>query len=291
VRRAGEVAGPDAVKYFLEHGWGGVANAAFTDEVSQEAMVGWASQNPAEALQWLGRDASPEERRRLMAAAIRGLALTEPDLAVKTLEEQPAQDRSKYTDELITSALRSVGIDGAQQLVDGMIARAAENGQLKDRYLRNVVYDYSSMRIYQAMASGTVSDALNWMNQHIGQPYFDNGVITEVTRRFALENPQEAFRWLESVNTTLQGAGESGTVGYRMLLDAWKAKEGAPAVETWLQGQAANPHYDQIASQYSALVVDQDPNKALQWANTIQDPGIKQKALQVISQRAPKGKS
>lgn len=291
VRRAGEVAGRDAVDYFLKNGWGGNTNEATASWVSNEAMIGWASQNPAEALQWLGHDADPETRRKLMGAAIRGLALTEPDLAVKTLEDQPAKERSKYTHELVTSALRAVGIAGAQRLVEGMIARAAENDQLKEAYLRNVVHDYCSMRIYQATASGTVADALDWMNRRLGQPYFDNGVITEVTRRFTLENPPEAFRWLEGVNNTLMRGGETSPVGYRMLLDAWKAKEGAPAVETWLRAQQSHPHYDYLARQYTAIVVEQDTNKALGWANTIKDAAIKQEAMQLINRRGSRAKS
>jgi hypothetical protein len=129
------------------------------------------------------------------------------------------------------------------------------------------------------------------MNQHVGQPYFDHGVIAEVTRRFAPENPQEAFRWLEGVNTTLLRAGNESTVGYRVLLDAWKAKEGTPTVETWLQAQASHSHYDHLAWQYATLVVEQDPNKALKWANTIKDPKIKQEVMRVVSQRASRGKS
>lgn len=291
VRRAGEVAGLDAVNYFRETGWGGDANQARSEWVSNEAMIGWASRNPAEALQWLGREADPEARRRLIGAAIRGLALTEPDLAIRTLEEQPASERGKYTTELVTSALRAVGIDGAQRLVEETIARAAENGRLKERYLKHIVHDYSSMRIYQAMASGTVPDALEWMNRHVGQPYFDQGAIVEVTRRFALENPEAAFHWLEGVNTSLSRAGETSLVGYRMLLDSWRAKAGAPAVETWLQAKASHPHYDHLARDYAAIVVEQDASKALRWANTIKDAALRQDAVQTINRRGQRPKS
>lgn len=282
VRRAGEVAGREALQFFLQDGWPGEAN---------EAMVGWASKNPAEALQWLGHDADVETRRKLMGAAIRGLALTEPDLAVKTLEDQPASERAGYTTELVTSALRTVGIEGAQRLVEGVIARATENGRLGERYVRNLVYDYSSMRVYQAMASGTLSDALGWMSQRVGEPYFDQGVITEVTRRLALENPQEAFRWLEGVNDTRMRGGETTPTGYRMLLEAWTATQGASTVETWLRGQETHSQYDYLAEQYAGLVAPQDMKKALGWANTIKDATIKEAALQLINRRGRRDKS
>jgi hypothetical protein len=282
VRRAGEVAGKDVVSYFLQSGWVAGAN---------EAMIGWASKNPTEALQWLGREADVETRHNVMGAAIRGLALTEPDLAVKTLEEQPMKERNKYANELVTSMLRTIGLDGAQRLVEGMITRAAESGSLKEDYLKHVFYDYSMLRIAQSAANGTIADAVAWVNQHVGQPYVDHRIIEETTARLAGQNPQETFRWLERVNTTLLQAGDDSTAGYRALLSAWAKKEGAPAVETWLQSQASHPHYDHLAWQYAALVAEQDSVKATKWANTIKDPTIKQGVLQVISKRAPKGKS
>lgn len=281
-RRAGEVAGEDAVSYFLKLGWGGDAN---------EAMIGWASKSPVEALQWLGRDADVETRRRVMGAAIRGLAFVEPDLAVKTLEDQPVKDRAEHADGIITSMLRSAGLDAVQRMVEGMIVRATAAGSLKDDYLRQIFADYSFKRIAQLDESSNVAEAVSWLNPHIGQPYVDRRVIAETAARFARQDPQEALRWLEAVNTTLLRAGEESTVGYRVVLDTWKAKQGAPAVETWLQTQTAHPHYDHIAWQYAALVVEQDANQALQWANTIKSAKIKHEVLQVIGKRTSKSKS
>jgi hypothetical protein len=279
-RRAGEVAGKDAVLDFLKMGWAGDAN---------EAMIGWAAKNPVEALQWLGRDADAQTRHTVMAAAIRGLALTEPDLAVRTLEEQPAGERTKYVNELVTSMLRSVGIDGVQRLVEGMITRATDAGRLKEDYLKYIFADYADKRLIQSAATGTVPETMQWLNQHVGQPYMNQPVIASITRRMASDDPQQAFHWLEGVNTALLGAGEQSTAGYRVLLDTWKARDGAQAVESWLQTQTSHPHYDHIAWQYAAL--EPDTNKALKWANTIKSPAIKQEVLQAISQRAPRAKS
>jgi RNA polymerase sigma factor (sigma-70 family) len=132
-RRVGEIAGDDAVMHFLKRGWRGDAD---------EAMMGWASKHPVEALQWMGRDADADTRHRVMGAAIRGLALTEPDLAIKTLEEQPIGERPKHADGIITAMLRSAGLDGVERLVGGMIARGRRRkseGRLSSPGLRRLL--------------------------------------------------------------------------------------------------------------------------------------------------------
>lgn len=280
VRRAGEVAGKDAINYFLETGWRGGA---------YEAMIGWAAQKPEEALHWLSREANAETRRNIMGAAIRGLALTEPDLAVKTLESQPPKERDTYATEFVTSMLRSASMDEVGRLVEGMIGRAAQSGSLKAEYLKHVFFDYSSLRLSQAVASGTVADTARWLGEHAGQPYLDRRMIAETSLRYARQDPQETLRWLESVNTTLLQSGEQGTVGYRVAMDAWRSKDGAPVVEAWLRGQTFHPHYDQLASQYAAL--EQDTPKALGWANTIKGAALKQQTINAIYQRTPRAKS
>lgn len=279
VRRAGEVAGRDVVSAFLRRGWAGDA---------REAMIGWASQDPVQALRWLGRDVDPETRRSLMGSVIRGLALSEPDLAIKTLEDQPVMERYRYAEELVTSMLRTVGIEGVQRLVEGMISRAADAGHLREEYLKFVFSDYSLKRIAQSAAAGTIGDTASWLTRHIGQSYVDHRVIAEVAGELARQNPAETFRWLEGVNSALLRAGDDSTAGYRVFLAAWAKKEGPQVVETWLQGQQSHPHYDHIAWQYAALTANQDPKKATDWSNTIKDQKIRQSVLQSINKRLPK---
>lgn len=281
-RRAGEVVGRDAVGHFLA-----VNNLASANQ----ALMGWASKRPAEALPWLGREVESELRRSLLGAAIRGLALSEPDLAVRTLEEQPAKERGRYTGELVTSMLRAVGLDQTQGLVEGMIARAAQAGTLGEGYLKDVFRDYSLLRIQQSAASGTLRDTVSWINRHVGQPYVDHRVIAAATERLAPHNPEETFRWLEEVNTTLLRAGDQSTAGYRVLLDAWTRKEGGAAVDNWLRARTTHPHYDHLVYQYVAIVAGQDANRAGEWANSIRNASIRQGAQQIIQSRLAKRKS
>lgn len=278
-RRAGEVVGKEAVSLFL-----GNRNISSANQ----ALMGWASKSPAEALQWLGRAVDPDTRRSVLGGAIRGLALSEPDLAIRTLEGLPANERSRYTGELVTSMLRAVGIDQTQGLVENMITSATQAGTLRAGYLMDVFSDYALLRLRQSAANGTLPDTVHWLDRHVGQPYVDHKIIADVTARLAPQNPQETFRWLEGVNTTLLRAGDGSTAGYRVLLATWANKDGAPVVETWLHSQAAHPHYDHLAYHYAALLAGRDPQKAAHWADSIKNETVRKDALVLIQSKQPK---
>jgi hypothetical protein len=281
IRRAGEVAGKDVVGFFLSSNNMRDANSA---------MMGWASKSPEDALSWLGQQTSADARQKMLGGAIRGLALSEPDLAVKTLEGVPVQDRNKYTQEFVTSMVRSAGIEGAQALVETMVGHATKNGELNADYIKSVFSDYALLRLQQASATGQVASAVNWLDQYIGQPYLDKSVITSATASLARQNPQETFRWLEAVNTTMAKTGAQDSVGYRVLLDTWANKEGQPVVSSWLQTQTANPQYDQLAYQYTAILAHQGSASATQWANSIQNSATRQNALDLVAKVSATGK-
>ncbi len=280
VRRAGEVAGREAVEFLLQR-----QNFASAGS----ALMGWASLSPAAALRWLGRDVDAETRQRILGGAIRGLALSEPDLAIKMLEELPVKDRAGHAGELASSMVRAAGLDRAQAHIENMLTRANTAGIANERYLKQVFSDYAVLRIRQSSASGELPQAVEWLNRHIGQPHLDHQVIAEAAGRLAARNPQETFRWLEGVNAALLRAGSESTAGYRVLLDAWMVKEGQREVDAWLRGQAGHPHYDHLAWQYAALIASRDSASAATWAATIRDPAIRSNVLQLIQARTAKG--
>jgi hypothetical protein len=277
VRRAGEVMGREAVDFFItEKNFG----------ATKEALEGWAAKDPARAFEWLTRDASAEIRAQTMGAAIRGLLLSEPDLAITALEAIPQERRKNYTNDFAAGLVRSVGLDKAESLINSMLGRSGPGGKDAESYGR-IWKDFATIKIQTAHAKGNAEEAINWLTPQIGSPYVDNVTLVTAMERYARVAPEKAAAWLEKVNDA-RPVGD--TVGYRALLATWLQKSGPQAVDNWVQAQGTQPRYDRIAEQYSVVLAARNPLDAAKWAATIRDPAIRDKALQQV-QNSTKKKS
>jgi hypothetical protein len=272
-QRAGEVVGLAALGHFL---------GAKDDEATRAALTGWAIGNPAAALEWLGKGADAETRRKFIGAAIRGLALTEPDLAIAELESIPIERRKNYTNRFMDSLVRTAGMDGAEVLLGGMIKRAAAANTLQDDYLVGVFWDFAQQKISQARTTGNVPEVAEWLRQHLGQPYVHSGVVAGVVESYVNVDPLKAAQWLETYNRDNIAAGHPKYVGYDVLMRGWTAKEGLEAPGRWLGGMTAHPHYDRMTQRYAEAVAVKDPTGAMRWANTIRDAALKAEAISNI---------
>ena len=269
VRRAGEVIGLDAVTYFLD---------AKETAAARSALTGWASKSPAEALNWLAKQSSETGHAVFVGDAIRGLALVEPDLAVSFLENVPIADRKKYTPDLVSTLVRSAGLEQAQKLVDDMITRAGAEGTLRESYLAQVFRDLAEIKAKRANISGNIEPTMDWLNQHVGQPYLDGFAMRNAAAQFANQDPLKTIAWLDDVNARAKFPPFTA-VGYGYVMDVWTSKAGLEPAAEWLSNNSTHPSYDRIASHYAGLAVAKDPNLADQVARSIKDPAIRTAAL------------
>ena len=280
-QRAGEVVGLAALKHFLSND---------DADATRAALTGWSTKHPEAALEWLGKEATPEVRKKFIGAAIRGLALTEPDLAIAELESIPIDRRKNYTGRFVDSLVRATGLDGAEALVNGMIKRAAASNTMKDDYIGNIFWDLAVAKIEQAKATGDIPGLANWLQQHVGQPYVNPTIVGAVVDRYARTEPLKAFQWLEAYNRQNLAAGQPMTVGYDVLMHTWTQKDGAESVGRWLGQMTTHPHYDRLAQRFSNAVAATDPAGAMRWAETIKEPAMKTAAVDYIkSVKKPKG--
>ena len=119
VRRAGEIAGKDAVSHFLKDRNIPSAN---------HALMGWASKIRRRRCSGSGAKLIPIHVEAYWGGHTRaGVERTRPrDQDVGRVTPKRAQQATPV--ELVTSMLRAVGIDHTQGLVEGMITRASQAG-------------------------------------------------------------------------------------------------------------------------------------------------------------------
>lgn len=273
VRRAGEVIGLEAVTYFLD---------TQDTNAARSALTGWASKSPADALAWLAKQSREIGSAVFVGDAIRGLALAEPDLAISFLESVPVAERKKYTPDLVSMLVRSAGVEQAQKLVDDMITRASSAGTLNEPYLADVFRDLTDIKAKRANVSGSIEPTMDWLNQHIGQPYLDGYAVRDAAAQFANQDPMKTIAWLDSINARAKFPPFTA-VGYGYVMDVWTNKAGLEPAATWLTNNTGHPSYDRIASHYAELAVAKDPNLANQIAGSIKDPAIRTAALTQVA--------
>ena len=274
VRRAGESVGRDAMDHFVQNG---------NIDAARSALTGWASKHPVEALNWLGKVADQQTNTAIAGAAMRGLAATEPDLALTLLEGMPLERRKHYTNDLVASIVRGAGIEQAEALVNGMISRATADGSAGDEYVTRMFKDFADLKVRNAVVRGDVSGAAEWVRSQVGQSYFDPGILRTAAEQMARTQPQETIAWLDSIyaSSTLQQSLKP--VGYGAAITPWVRKDGLSAVGSWLNSNQGHPQYDTMTAQYTALVLDKNPKEAMRVANTIKDPIIRSTTQQKIT--------
>lgn len=279
VRRAGETVGKDAVEYFVS------ANDLASARL---ALTGWASSVPTEALGWIGKEASAETRTMIMGAAIRGLALTEPDLAVQAMEGIPIERRKEYVFDFATQLVRGAGMEPAGEIVNGMIRRAAAQGQGSDDYVKRIFGEYTEIKVRRAASSGDLAGLAEWVKTHVNQPYTDDSLVWGTAALLAQANVPRALAWLDTLHADGPVGEPNNPMGYGAALVTWANKDGPPAVARWLEANTNHPRYDHMAAQYAPFLAEISAEQARTLAGTIRNPAIRETALKKIAERGAK---
>ena len=273
VRKAGESVGREAFLYFLNND---------TVDAARNALSGWATTQPVDALEWLGSEANPEVHRKILGAAIRGLAASEPDLAIRALEGIPLERRHNYTNNLVSAIARGAGLDRTEALLLDMVKRADEQGIGDKRYLKNLYSDFANIKLSQSALQGDLGEVSKWILANANSPYLDLAVVRSTAQHVAASDPQAALQWLENVRRA--GDFAQGTaLGYSTVLATWIDRAGTLPAEAWLASNSSLPSYDQIVTQYVTLIAGRNKEEAIKWASTIKDSVKRMETINRIS--------
>lgn len=272
--RAGEVMGREAVEFLLAEDLRAQNNLGAT----RNALTGWAAKDPGAALEWLSREAGEDTRRKVMGAAIRGLILSEPDLAIAAFESIAPERRVAYTRDFASGLVRSVGLERAEALITGMVARSGGSDPAGNPGTNAIMKDFALIKLQTAAGKGAIEEAIAWLTPQLAQAHVDQALIVSAVEKYAWASPEKAAAWLHTYNDG-RSARQQPFLGYPVLLSTWIERSGAPAVGEWLQTQTGHRYYDRLALNYATLLAPQNSAEATRWAGTIKDPALKADAL------------
>jgi hypothetical protein len=276
------VGGFDAGRYMglLAYAWGSVDPQSAMAELERNTgdrgfgrfgqssvLSGWASKDPAGAIAWLEKQEG-EGREWLTQSLVSGLAKSDVEAAMKyaaTLKEEG--ERARSAESIAREVIRTKGIDEA----------AAWIGTMTDADMKRGAFDAVAQQLMR-----TDSDkAAEFVKQHAGEE-FARGAIGNVAESIARENPQKALEFAGKLN------GEAQARAYGEAIGEWLNRErGAQSLEAsqFVSQMPPGPNRDAGAVAIARSISREDPQAAIAWAGSIQNPSERQETLVDVGRR------
>jgi hypothetical protein len=265
-----ELGAEGAVWRDFHYAWGAIdgqkamANAMESPQDDMAAtMAGWASANPDAALAQLDNlpPERKEQRERLVASLVAGMADSDPAAATAYILRETANGNAKAARLMDIVANETVSVLGpaaaaawAQGLPSGD-AKGAAMGRVADAYVRS---DPKAAAAWaESVATGEQGDR----------------VVERVGSRWARQSPGAAADWLQKLPATPgQSRGLSSAFG------DWEDRDPVAAGD-YLYKMPKTPQRDSAISGFATGYAWQDPQTAIAWAQDIRDPNVRESSL------------
>lgn len=253
--------GPGAVAYAEEQG----SDRRGGQFSTMMAVSAWATYDPEAALAFAEEEPAERGFNPTMMGVISGWARSDPDAAyayVSSLDS--GRERSRYTSVLTNSYLQS-GLDTASRWAANL-----PDDDVKSDAFRSIARQW---------ASKDPAEAAAWISS-FSDAEFARSATATVAASWAREDPSAASDWVLGLP-----AGESRESGLTQVARQW-AREDPNAAAEWLnQFPADEPGVDQAVGAFASQIVDDDPETAVAWAETIEDEALRTSSLTDVVQR------
>ena len=251
----GSVDGPGAIASAQD-----IERKEWREGAISQALSGWASAEPLDAIAWLG-DMDEGERGRLQNDLVSGLADSNLDIAsdyvlglVKAGDRRAPDLMGTVASEQVRKGGPSAAASWAQRLPDGEAKGSALD------------------RVANAYVARDPAAAAAWAEQFASADYGAR-VIEEVGDEWAERDPAAAVSWLESLDDST-GKRE----GFESALGEWVRKDPMKASQ-YLVDMPESELKDSAINGFVGRLAWEDPTAAITWAGTIQQEETRMEAL------------
>lgn len=278
------VTGMEGMRYFglLSYKWGAVDGPGAMKEAGKQegpgkmmgsiiSLAGWASKDPAAAQAWLAKNPAGNdwERSAMERGLVGGLSRNDPAGAEKYVSSiKDNNERARLTQVLMEEKLKQ-GTDAAASW-----ASALTDPEMKKGALQSVT---------EQLYRNDQKKALEYVKANAEDPS-NTGAVGEVVRRISSDSPEKSIAFAQELP-----AGPSRVEAYKISFREWAADNPAEA-STSINNLPKGGDRDAAASGLASAVAAEDPTGALVWAESIEDPAMKQDTINDTLKRAMRDK-
>lgn len=215
---------------------------------SWHTMLGWASADPQAAKDWIDQpgNLTPNQQARMRAALLEGVAISDPERAIKMLEEFPENERRRPMPGMLDSIIQKEGLDRA---VDWMLEAKKNGGDNPGDYARNL-----ENQVYQKIFSA--AQLTGGAPEMAARLKAINDVSPIPPQRLAsLANQMPGVSGLDLLNhlgkSGMNDSGELQQVTSQLVRSVYR--KSPEEVHTWLENHVDSPLHDEIQAGVEAV--------------------------------------
>ncbi len=233
--------------------------------VLQGIMRQWGRTDPMAAMAAAAAASNNQVRRRWVDSALRGWDESVHDGALEFAESLPPGPDQQWALYVVTR--RRVLRDGPEAALAWAESLPDDNPNFKLNTFR---------RVTGAAAEVDPRLAAAFAERHLDGPY-SSGLPERVGMHWVTQDGDAAMRWLGGLAPTRDRED-----GVRESFRQWMALD-LSAANQWIEGVDPAPWLDPAVSLYAKrLGLDNDPQRALEWAGRIEDPEIRNPTIGAV---------
>lgn len=269
-------------------------------ELERELLSQWATLVPREALEFAGAIENSRHRVDATEVVLRAFAAREPQAAFQWLEAQRDQMPTDEYNRLFDDALRGYADQSLESAIDhfatwhstldrrqvamavdelmesliqqGLVSEAA---YYLDKFPEGSLRSQAAQEFISELARVDLDKAISMVEQLSGRDNADDLQRTLV-REWSRSDPAAAADYLTEKGDQLNNFSSLASEVIRRWDDVTAASE-------WLSQYEPSPELDRATLMLVYRAGNEDPAGAFTWAQSVNDPGIRMRALQTVA--------
>lgn len=250
---------------------GEIGSLRETERARVAILEVWATNDPVAALNWAETELSNEPLRSQssqLLAIYRGYAKTNPQaafsaaLAMKTEGTGQARVQLYALEEIIEQQIENGGLLDAKLQVEML-----EDGSIKNNLLSELVDEWAS---FDPEGAAAYVDSLG--------DKVSGSIKARLLGEWAENDPAAAAAWLSNKEVDENTLSRASTA----IIREWTRYDMAASAE-WLNSQPTSPALDRAVMSYTYRAVQEDPESAMTWAESIDNDWMRNRMMQHVA--------
>ncbi len=234
---------------------------------SFRAIRGWAESDPHAAVAFFQNPRSEGLDSNMELGLLEGWSWHDPDGASNYVLDLEDKNRQSSYFRLLTEAYAR---KGGLENVDRWFRSLRTPDEMKR----------ASQQVSSRMFSNGLTHGLSWIEENISESWMGESVILNAAKASQKkEGVEYSLNWISNLEEN-----ESSSASLQSLVSNFSQNH-AEKVGAWLSANTTSPHYDALSFTYVSRILNRDAPNAAVFAQTIKDPNLREKALNLIVEK------